>query len=298
MDADPLPEVPEVGKFVRRAWHSSVLLGDHIYIDGGEITQITNGTQVTRTTNVTLTLDISASWTNESINFGSIPRRGPPRLNEEILIPTSNQSSFFVFGGGESVLKGSPSPPTPQLWKFTESSDQWTNVDPDYNSGFSNLTRPLAALTATIEDMTYVLGGLENDASNRVLSPGTGLPIPGIVSFNTSSGVWANTTSPKNLAWHNGYNGILVSVPAFGSVGLLAAAQATSTTNGSPPYDNITIYEPKNKTWHYQTATGELPFARAHACTVGVQGDNGSYEMLVHQCMMKPWASQYISIEN
>ena len=52
-----------------------------------------------------------------------------------------------------------------------------------------------------------------------------------------------------------------------------------------PPFNSITIYDPSDKTWHSQTATGSIPSARGHTCTVGVQGDNGTYEVYVQPVM-------------
>lgn len=99
MSTDIFPEAPSLKNFVRRAFHSSVVLGDHIFIDGGEITQQVKGDVVKATTNVTLTLDLRHSWTNGNVTFGTIERRGPPALNQEVLWPTADNSSFFIFGG-------------------------------------------------------------------------------------------------------------------------------------------------------------------------------------------------------
>lgn len=86
---------------------------------------------------------------------------------------------------------------------------------------------------------------------------------------------------PSHLVRPDGLNGILESVPTFGPEGLLLAA-GTGTLNNAPPlFDNITIYEPNTQTWHNQIATGNIPLGRDGLCSVGIQGDNGTYEMYV-----------------
>ena len=84
---------------------------------------------------------------------------------------------------------------------------------------------------------------------------------------------------PEELVRPNGKNGILAGVPTFGAQGLLVATGTGSNSEGALPFDNITIYEPINRTWHYQAATGSIPHGRDKACTVGIEGDNGTYEL-------------------
>lgn len=102
MGTSQYPESPIPGNFVRRAWHSSVLLTDFVYIDGGEITQNINDRTVVAIQNTTLALDMRESWTNENVTIQSIARVGPPKLNMEILMLTPDKKSFFVFGGAQN----------------------------------------------------------------------------------------------------------------------------------------------------------------------------------------------------
>ena len=282
MSTDLFPEAPSPKNFVRRAFHSSVILGDHIYIDGGEITQRINGDIVKATTNATLTLDLGQSWTNGDATFSIIERRGPPTLNQEVLWPTTDNSSFFIFGGEKGFITGSPRPPVIQVWGFLRDSQNgsWTNLEPNGFSGFVNLTRPDGALGATLRNTGYILGGFENKHSNpKITVDGDDISVPGIVAFNMTSGRWTNTSTPDHLLRRSGKNGILAAVPSFGPNGLLLVTGTGSTDNGPLPFDNITIYEPSNQTWHHQMATGDIPDGRDKACTVGIQGDNGTFEM-------------------
>ena len=92
---------------------------------------------------------------------------------------------------------------------------------------------------------------------------------------------WSNSSIPSHLVRPNGMNALLNSVPNFGPVGLLLAAGTGTVDNAPRRFDNITVYEPSDKTWHNQIATGDIPAGRDAPCTVGIQGDNGTYEMSV-----------------
>ena len=295
MGTNQLLEVPSPDNFVRRAWHSSVALNEHIYIHGGEISQNINYSSVTAPQNTTLMIDMSKSWTNESVTFRSIESVGPPNLNSEILFSTQDDNSFFIFGGSSTQLWGTPKPPLEhQLWEFSESTDSWKRVHP--GSAFLSLTRPTWALGAMLGDTGYVLGGVENSYSNPALELENVDLIPGIVSFNMSAQIWENTTSPnmpRNVSfttrphtpsnnmvmWLSQQNRLLASLPSFGPVGLLLAAGTEPSLEASNTFDNITLYEPIKNAWYFQKATGEVPLGRLATCTVGVQGDNGTYEM-------------------
>ena len=95
--------------YVRRAFHTSLLLNNHVDVDGSEIAKRVNGAIAKAITNVTLTIDMRISWTNESVTFGSIGkpliRRSSPPL----------RTRFLIFGGEKDSITESPLPPMLQL---------------------------------------------------------------------------------------------------------------------------------------------------------------------------------------
>ena len=107
----------------------------------------------------------------------------------------------------------------------------------------------------------------------------TDIAVPGIASFNLTSGAWSNDTAPEYLQRQNGTFGMLQAVPMFGPGGLLLITGTTFTDGNPDPFDNFTIYEPSEKRWYTQKASGDIPPGRSHPCVVGVNGDNGTYEM-------------------
>lgn len=246
----------------------------------GAVTILTKGVL----DNDTLTLDMSKSWTNDSAPFGSINKTQiVPNLNDGFIFPAPDNQSFFQFGGETNWLFNAWLAPPVSIAQFTidgEGNGSWSEFNAGGGSGFNNITRPARALAATVDDTFFILGGLENSHTSQPTMNNTGsIPIGGITSFNMTSGIWTNSSMPSHLVRPKALNGMLNSVPTFGPIGLLLAAGTGTVDQAPPKFDNITIYEPKNKTWHYQTATGNVPSGRDGACTVGIQGDNGTYEM-------------------
>lgn len=139
------------------------------------------------------------------------------------------------------------------------------------------------AMATTVDNTFFILGGFVSShaAAQEVVDiNGTdNFPLKGIVAWNMTSDKWTNSSMPDHLVQPNGLNGMLASVPTFGEVGLLLATGTGLVDDAPPDFKNITIYEPSEKTWHYQNATGDIPIGRDGPCTVGVQGDNGTFEV-------------------
>ena len=160
----------------------------------------------------------------------------------------------------------------------------WTKANARATSGFQYLTRPTRALATMLDDTFFMLGGAINGRTSRETQGILGndnIPLGGIVAFNMTSGEWTNSSLPSHLIRPKAKNGVLTSVPGFGPVGLLLAAGIGLSDSDPPSFGNITLYEPSSKTWYYQKATGDVPAGRDLPCTVGIQGDMGTYEMLV-----------------
>ena len=147
---------------------------------------------------------------------------------------------------------------------------------PNDNAIFnSSFYRPSRALGATVTNTGFFVGGDQDKlASIQAINLTTDLGIPGIASFNITSSKWSNDTAPEGIT-----NSFLAPVPPFGPSGLLLSSGSSGQEPQSQSLNNITIYEPIGKTWHTQNLTGNAPTARQFPCTVGMQGDNGTYEM-------------------
>ncbi|KAL9602700.1 MAG: hypothetical protein Q9219_001690 [cf. Caloplaca sp. 3 TL-2023] len=278
-------EEPSAKVFVRRHYHASIVLGDYVYIDSGEVSVIEDGEPSRKLNSNTVTIDISRSWTNDSAPFGVIDKHGFVDLDSGFLFPSTDDKSIFQFGGETSRVWDawlSPETAISQLTLSGRGNGSWSGFNPGSNSGFERLTRPGRALAATLDDTFFITGGVVNSHTSQAsmnVENGENIALEGIVAYNMTTGKWTNSSTPGHLTRPDGTNGILESVHGYGPAGLLVAA-GTGTVDGLPPdFKNITIYEPKDQTWHYQTSTGDIPPGRDTACTVGVQGDNGTYEI-------------------
>ena len=228
------------------------------------------------------------SWSIDDVKFKSMNKTssGVLNLNDGFLFPAPDNQSFFQFGGESTWLLYTPRNPT-SVSQFTiadNGNGSWSDFEPGSTSGFEDITRPSRALAATVDNTFFILGGFLDSHSAESTANIQGLesqPPKGIVAWTMTTGRWTNDSMPAHLVRPNGLNGMLNSAPGFGPAGLLLAAGTGTVNDEAPKFDNITIYEPTSKTWHYQSATGDIPAGRNGPCTVGVQGDNGTYEMYV-----------------
>ncbi|KAL8632441.1 hypothetical protein Q9189_001816 [Teloschistes chrysophthalmus] len=213
--------------------------------------------------NDTLTLDMSKSWTNNTVTYGSINKTaasedGVPDLNDGFLFPAADNQSFFQFGGETNWLFHSWLSPPTAAYQFTLSGQ---------------------ALATTMDNTFFILGGMEGSHSAQStmydIKGGDNVPQGGVVAFNTTAGKWTNSSMPAHLVRPHGRNGMLGALPTFGPRGLLLAAGTGTVDGEAPNYQNITLYEPDHKTWHYQIATGDIPKGRDGGCNVGIAGDDG-----------------------
>lgn len=236
--------------------------------------------------NDTLLIDISKSWTIDEIKFTSINKTssGVLNLNDGFLIPAANSKSLFQFGGDSTFLLYTPRNPT-SVSQFTvegQGNGSWSAFHPGETSGFEHITRPSRALATTVDNTFFIFGGVLNSHSadeTAAIQGAESYPLDGIVAWNMTTGRWTNESMPSHLVRPNGLNGMLTSVPNFGPAGLLLAAGTGTVDDEAPDFGNITIYEPRDKTWHYQSTTGDIPAGRDRPCTVGISGDNGTFEM-------------------
>ncbi|KAI4240737.1 MAG: hypothetical protein L6R40_004982 [Gallowayella cf. fulva] len=245
------------------------------------------------------------SWTNDSVTIISIPKNRAPNFNGPILWPSTDNQTFFAFGGELSNWAGLTGPDV-SCWQFTidgNGGGSWPIFQPGVQSTFRDLTRPAVATGTTLDNTGFIFRGsasIRSAPQNRQIQDGVYTPIPGIVSFNNTSTLWQNDTVPQYIEDLNAPQGMLATADTFGTrvaraiVGLMQYLRCNdvyayrkirglaSDVYNPPPFNNVTIYDPSDKTWHAQTATVQIPAARSKPCTVGVPGDNGTYEIFMY----------------
>ncbi|KAL8660532.1 MAG: hypothetical protein Q9202_006455 [Teloschistes flavicans] len=287
LHTDRALNAPSPEDFLRRGYHSSVVVGNFVYIDSGEIRElpIIDGTPIGRVQNVTLSLDLRKSWTNHSVKFNSIDKNDAPNLNNQIIWPSTDNQTFFAFGGAQSYWENPIDIPDVSCWQFTangEGGGSWSRFRPVDDSIFWGLVRPDSASGVTLDNTGFILGGHEDQKSSpETVLLGDNIRVPGIVSFNITTNRWANDTMPQYIENLNAPQ-VVASLTVFGADGLIVMAGFTSDRYDHLSYNNITIYDPSDKTWHSQIATGQVPNGRTGACTVSVKGDNNTVEIFLY----------------
>ena len=261
-----------------------------------KITQISTDRTNSTPANETYSIDLSISWTNQTVTFNQIPKAAPV-LNYVALWADSTNSSFYAWAGEVSrALPPDQRPPVPQnsVWKFTPSgggSGSWSEQSMSSNSIFPSLTRSAGAIGAHGNGTGYLLGGYETAWTTPEKPDLQGyIPTPGIVSYDIEAGTWKNESAVGYSAYGTAMYGQMQFVPQGGEGGLLivvggGTSDAVEWTDRGANYISFAetnIFHPATSTWHKQTASGTIPNARARFCSVAAQGDNGTYEIFIY----------------
>lgn len=290
-------EAPSVDDFIRRDQHASVAIGDYVYIDGGMLSQNISGeldSIVPRVNNVTLSIDMRESWTNATVQMTEIDRGDTPIFNFASLWTDPDDDAFYLWSGttanGQSV-------PNLGMWKFTadnSGSGAWAKVGQQDLTTFNTLTRTSGGYSTSLNGVGYSVGGTHSSSTDPAVSVSGDIPVPGIVSYNFSSGDWANSSAAGFTTYGREMFGTAAGVPFNGGAGLLVlfggeSGSPTTIANnaGFLDMDTIAVYDPLNQTWYSQIASGDVPGNRDGFCVVGAQdasaaGTNGSYELFLY----------------
>ncbi|KAL9034613.1 MAG: hypothetical protein Q9214_006967 [Letrouitia sp. 1 TL-2023] len=165
------------------------------------------------------------------------------------------------------------------LWQFIPSGNtgSWSQAAPPPSSNFSTLVRVSSGLYASGGGLGFALGGIRSAGTSSGLAQDT--LVTGLVMYNMSSQTWYNISalgySPAGVA----VEGAAQFVPAFGTAGLLFIFGGKGTNDALAGTDSVSIFDPISQQWSVQSVTGTKPQPATAPCVVGVQGDNGTYEI-------------------
>lgn len=282
-----------VSYLVSPAWSdlfTGVLLVETLYIDGGEFWYASeDGSPMQYPYNSTHSLDLSTSWSPNDVPFNMIDKGESPVLNRPNLWPAPDGKSFYSLNGDVSqarYARKTDPPSTPQLWQFTP--DGKNNGTWSLAGTASSLIQVQAARSTFGNGSAYILGGYTTRWATRLHDyddtfTGTG---NGIVSYNMNSQTWQNQSMAGVAPTGWLYEAELHWVDNLGGSGLVVAlggvtAQPLPELAGETlvPFDFVSFFNPVTGEWRNQSATGAIPTPRRRACSVGVPGDNGTYEV-------------------
>lgn len=237
-------------------------------------------------------IDLSTSWTNQSVEFNAIPKlgTGPATLIREGLW-LGPDDTFYSYGGGFSYWENDPDTPPNQLWQFhpNGNSGSWSQIT-FQTSSFLRLKRTYYCIYASTEGLGFALGGIIDSSTNSELEPGPQPGnVPGVVVFNSTSQEWYNVSTSGT----RGYSldgmadkGAAHFVPSFGPIGLLMIFGGEANDGDFASFDSVHMYEPLSQQWQSQFVTGDIPTVVEDPCVVGLAGDDGTYEVVSMNCGM------------
>ncbi|KAF3351459.1 hypothetical protein VD0002_g4822 [Verticillium dahliae] len=281
-----LAAVPSNADFLRRATTRATQIGDYVYLDGGEVSQLIDGKppgedRPSNAMNRTLSIDMSKSWKPSDVTINEI-RKTSPNTNRQALFTDKSTGSFYIWGGhmswGAPVTKK-------ELWRFTADSSGgggWTTRIPANPDSFSELRRTEGGAFCNTPDSAFHFGGVATRATDVNYSG----PAPGFIHINFTTQAWTNYTEGPWSAFRTIYAASAEYVPTFGPNGLIMLLGGetrelggSSGNRGLLDFRNLTFMDPVTRDFHSQQTTGNAPSGRIFHCSVGVEGKNGTYEI-------------------
>ncbi|KAL8415189.1 hypothetical protein RB594_006140 [Gaeumannomyces avenae] len=294
-------QVPSADAFYRRAHHRVVVLGDALYIDGGEVSQMINGKQPkdqvekSSPASETLSIPLKSSWEISELRMESIEKRLPPTRWAAVWAEPSG-NSFSVWGGSTIATEQISS--NPVIGTFSANDGKWAegHTTAANEAAAAGILRSEKMGFARADGTVFMLGGAATRFTDTRVPFGLIQATPGLYSLDLATGRWANESAAgegsfsKTGTW---VGGRLEHVPGFGGrrgvlVALGGAGRRLEPTGfGAQPssfygFAEIKIYDIELRRWHTQTATGSVPSERSQFCSVGVPGQDGTYEIFVY----------------
>ncbi|KAK8003967.1 carbohydrate esterase family 5 protein [Apiospora arundinis] len=280
---------------IRRTGHSLAVIGNNLYVDGGEVAQyISPGKaeqKATRQFNDTLVIPLDQSWSNATVPIKVIPKNAPV-FDEAALWVDEAQNAMYMWGGQGpwgNLTKDKT------LWGFDAGSQQWSKKTPSNVDVFMNLVRTSLAAHTTCRGTGFYLGGFVSSWTDPTAKPGGGnnFPAPGMLTYDMASGGWANQSTAALNTYGNIVSGSLSCLPTFGTdnkgLVMVLGGEIARPDNYDPNGDglvslsNITFWDMETETWHSQLATGDIPSPRSRACVVAASNEkSGSYELFMY----------------
>ncbi|ELQ41303.1 hypothetical protein M0657_005595 [Pyricularia oryzae] len=140
--------------------------------------------------------------------------------------------------------------------------------------------------------------GLSGDDAGNASPLGSGRDAgqftPGLVTYDMASRAFRREEVPASVASGAMAGGQAVCIPHLGKKGLVAfmggysapdftELRSLKTGGGSTAvtFDHLIFYDPVDRKWATQKATGDIPEARSSFCAVGVKGKGDNFEVFV-----------------
>ncbi|KAK0739457.1 hypothetical protein B0T21DRAFT_382487 [Apiosordaria backusii] len=297
---------PHPDKFVRRGLTRVARIGDYLYIEGGELTQLIGdqtkleeGSQSTYL-NSTLSIDMSKSWDASTVPIRIIDNKvsgKPPARSRPSVWVNQQDGSFYVWGGMVSYKKQRDMPRVPELYKFVADGSgggKWSIETPSNPEFLRMVYLTEKAAFAATNEKAFVFGGVAGDWTDLTIGWGRTELVTGAIAFDmktkTFEQIASDETSVGAVAEH---------IPNFsfgsskqGVILVMGGCTPEKRLDGNGEIDyskvecqslnNLTIFDPETRQKHYQATTGPSPpTPREGFCVAGFSTKEGGYDMLL-----------------
>ncbi|KAK4042712.1 hypothetical protein C8A01DRAFT_44332 [Parachaetomium inaequale] len=282
-------EVPALNTFLVREKSAATVLGNYVYVDGGQLSQwAVNRVREGIECENTLSIDISKSWTTSDVAIRAIPKTGPQKMG--VVLWTDAQAGVFYSWGGTFPAGLSKNVTAPELWQFKadgEGGGEWSAVRPSNAGTFVSLHSADQIASANTDNQAFMIGG-EIKTWGEPNFDGSQV-VGGMLTYNLATRVWTNETNNSPFPTLVGATAHFL--PPFGNDGLIM------TLGGyTPPVDvdwdgkapardllNLTFFDPLTKKSYWQLSTGDVPPSpRMQACSTLLKTADGGYDIFLY----------------
>ncbi|KAI1871918.1 hypothetical protein JX265_005904 [Neoarthrinium moseri] len=280
--------------YIRRTGHSVAIIGKTLYIDGGEVALLYDGKasqgQSTYQMNDTLTIPLDVSWTNQTVPITPIAKTAPVFDGAALWVDQSTKSMYMWGGQGPwgNLSK------TRDLWRFEQegSAGSWSKQAAANPDVFMSIKRSTVAEITTCNGMGFYAGGFGSVWTDNSFATGSlGTPVPGMLTYNMTSGIWTNNSMAAVNRYETLIGGSAACLPSFGTSGkgmmmtIGGEIARREGYNSSEPnlvgLGNLTFWDIETQTWFSQQTTGDIPSPRSKFCTASADSPNGSVEIFL-----------------
>ncbi|OBT98643.1 hypothetical protein VE01_03598 [Pseudogymnoascus verrucosus] len=278
-------------------WPSSIVVGNWLYLHGGEIHHNDDGVMTYLPNSQTFAIDLSKSWSTSTVDaiISNHAEEFKPSRRPEIYHDTIH-NVVYSYGGAyySANFKDDhvtyEANVTPEVWGFTPPENGNVNWSRQFAKSISDsfpLTSSIEyALTTSSDKKHYSFGG--TITYNVVPDGGEGVPIQMVmedfVTYDYATQTYSNVsrTTPHSLAGEAQF------VPQYGEEGvLLFFGGKNPVDRGAASLDladlgSIDVYDIYTDTFYTQAATN-APTGRYSFCSVGASNANSSsYEIFIY----------------
>ncbi|KAF7541257.1 hypothetical protein G7054_g745 [Neopestalotiopsis clavispora] len=278
---------PPVDIYFRRKGHAIVVVGDYLYMQGGEISWNSgNGTSIGQFADIDANRE---SWTNETVEWiETNSDQYAPSLRTPALWPHGD--SFFTWGGSNRFGR----PESEMLWKLTADGaggGNWTQSLPANSESFYDIHRTTAAARAICNGVGLYLGGYAAPQTDQDIKDAA-FPVPGLLTYDVETATWSNkTTKPGLNEYGTSLYAAATCLEKYGGTGVFVTIGGQAESNPSYYTDDglmladtsmVSLYDVEADKWLKQNISGQAPERRDRTCLGIANGQNGSTDIYMY----------------